>query len=63
MNVNKIKGLRAENGMTQVELAKLLGMSEQSYVLKEKGRVPFKDYEIASLCKIFKVSASIFFDN
>ena len=63
MNLNKLKGLRVENGLTQKELAEKLGFSETTYVLKEKGRVPFKDYEIAELCKIFNVSASIFFEN
>lgn len=62
MNLNKLKGLRAENNMTQSEVAKLLNLSEQSYLKKEKGKVPFKDYEIANLCKIFNVSVTYFFE-
>ncbi len=63
INRARLRGLRVEKGFTQVELAKLLKISEKTYVLKENGRVPFKDYEIAELCEIFKKNVSYFFTN
>lgn len=41
----KVKGYRNIAGLTQSELARLLGISVQSYRNKEKGRVAFKDSE------------------
>lgn len=61
INRDRLRGLRVEKGLTQVELAKLLNISEKTYVLKEKGRVPFKDYEITQLCEIFEKNVEYFF--
>lgn len=41
----KIKGYRNMLGMTQTELASILGISKQSYYRKEKGYSNFKDNE------------------
>lgn len=43
--VNKVKGYRNMAGLNQMEMAKKLGVSVQSYRNKEKGRVAFKDSE------------------
>ena len=43
--MNKIVGYRNMLGLTQVEIAKKLNISKQSYYLKEKGGVPFSDKE------------------
>ncbi|HAP6130524.1 helix-turn-helix transcriptional regulator [Enterococcus faecium] len=40
-------------GYRQKELAELLEISELTYRNKEKGRVPFKDYEIERIVKLF----------
>lgn len=40
-------------GYRQKELAELLEISELTYRNKEKGRVPFKDYEIERSVKLF----------
>lgn len=41
----KARGYRNMLGKTQKQMGKELGISEQSYCNKEKGRVPFKDSE------------------
>ncbi|MGF0046914.1 helix-turn-helix transcriptional regulator [Streptococcus hyointestinalis] len=41
----KVRGYRNMLGKTQKQMGKELGISEQSYCNKEKGRVPFKDSE------------------
>lgn len=40
-----ISGYRNMLGKTQQEMANILGVSRQSYYLKEKGEVPFADKE------------------
>ncbi|MDU3686255.1 MAG: hypothetical protein E7G01_10420 [Enterococcus faecalis] len=42
---NKIAGYRKMLGFTQKTVAEELGISRQSYFLKEKGRIPFSDKE------------------
>ena len=63
MNLAKLRGLRAEHGYTQEEVAKVLGISKVSYGLKEVGKRDFSATEVSKLCKIFNVKSSIFFDN
>lgn len=42
---NKVVSYRKFIGYTQIEMARLLNISVQSYRNKEKGITPFKDYE------------------
>lgn len=42
---NKIVGYRKMLGLTQTEMAKKMGISKQSYYLKEKGETAFNDRE------------------
>lgn len=42
---NKISGYRRMLGHTQKTMGKELGISKQSYYLKEKGEVQFSDHE------------------
>ena len=57
-NIGKrIRIERMEKGITQNELARMLGMTQDSISLWEKGkRIPDTQYVI-SLCKVFGVSA------
>ena len=58
----KLKGLRAERGLSQVEMAKILGVSEGTYVAKENGLRDFSITEAGILRKFFKISSDeIFF--
>lgn len=45
MDKTKIRGYRNMLGKTQAEMAKILGISKQSYHNKETGKVAFTDRE------------------
>jgi len=49
VNVNKIKGLRAEHDETQSDVAELLGISITTYQNKEWGLTEFKPSELKTL--------------
>ena len=60
--MNIVAGYRKMISMTQAEMAKHLNISEVTYRNKEKGRVPFKDFEMEifyMLLKQIKPSVSI----
>lgn len=43
--MNKVKGYRNMINETQEDFARMLGVTRQSYLLKEKGCIQFKDKE------------------
>lgn len=49
----KLKGLRSEHGLTQADLAKLLGITRQTYAEKENGNQPFKADELFAISAYF----------
>ncbi len=51
-----IKQLRGLLGMTQPEAAEFLGMSENSYRLKENGKGTFSFIDVKRLCDLAKWS-------
>jgi len=61
-NLQKVKGVMVENGMTQGDVAKLLGLSQTGLSLKFNGKAEFKASEISALATRFKVSPDIFFN-
>ena len=52
MKFNKLKGARAEKGYSQVEMAEKLGISTDSYNMKENGKSEFKLSEIKAILDI-----------
>ena len=56
--MNRIKQLRNEKGMTQRELAKLLGVEISAVSKLEVGRVPLKEEYIIKLASFFNVSTN-----
>lgn len=44
--INKVVGYRKMLSMTQKDMAEKLGLSEGQYRAKEKGKYPFRDYEM-----------------
>lgn len=52
----KIKGLRAEQGLSQANMAKIVGITEGSYSLKESGKFDWKSSEMFVLRRFFKMS-------
>lgn len=62
MNLNKLKGLRAERSYTQNDVANFMGISLTSYQRKESGTSQFTASEIIKIAEIFQVDISeIFF--
>jgi len=51
-----IKQLRGLLGMTQIEAAEFLGMTEQTYRAKENGRAKFSFTDVQKLCDLAKWS-------
>lgn len=43
--MNKLKRLRLLAGYTQTDIAKMFGITNQSYSRKEAGKTPFNDHE------------------
>lgn len=57
-----LKALRAEHGLSMAEMAKVLGISETSYLAKENNKRDWKSSEMFMLRKYFKLSLDeIFF--
>lgn len=52
--MNIVAGYRKMIGMTQAEMAKQLNISEVTYRNKEKGKIPFKDFEMEIFYKLLK---------
>lgn len=58
----RLKGLRAENGLTLDDMAKILNVTRTTYWYKESGKNDFTSTEIGIVRKLFKLSADeIFF--
>ena len=49
------KKIRLLLGMTQKEMADYLGINEQSYANREKGRTEFRFHEVKEMCQLAKV--------
>lgn len=66
MNIQKLKGKMAENGISQLKLAELTGMNKNTLNSRFKGRTEFCLEEAEIICKALRISdpadiASIFF--
>lgn len=64
MNAKLLRGKIKEAGLTQEELADIVGMSPNSFSRKINGMRQFKANEIESLCRALNISdpISIFLD-
>lgn len=49
----KLKGLRAEQGLTQSDMANMLGVTRQTYTEKENGNQSFKAEELFIIAAYF----------
>ncbi len=49
----KLKAKRVENGMTQAEVAKRLGIATPTYIHKENGDTLFNLHEVKQLLLLF----------
>lgn len=62
INLNKIRGLRAEYGKTQSDMAKLLDINASSYQNKEWGITEFKPSELKALADHWGVEVKDLFN-
>ncbi|EGW36506.1 helix-turn-helix domain-containing protein [Desulfosporosinus sp. OT] len=51
----KLKGLRAERGVSMAKMAKIIGISESAYIARETGRREFKMSEARVMSKYFSL--------
>lgn len=59
----KLKEARAIKGLTQEELAKLIGLSAYGYQRKENGEGQFTEKEMQKICEIFEREVTDIFFN
>lgn len=57
----RIRKIRKENGMKQIDLAEKMYLSAESISRLENGKVVCMPEHIVNLCKIFEVSADYFY--
>ncbi len=61
INLNKIRGTRVEKGLTQAQMADLLGMSTTAYSQKERGEKEFKPSELVDFSRMLGFDVSELF--
>lgn len=60
-NVNKVRGKRKELGLTQTDMAELIGISNITFFLKEKGEREFTITELEKIAEITHEPIKYFF--
>lgn len=60
--IEKLKGLREDNDLTQTEVAAVLGTSQTMYARYERGANEMPIRHLVSLCKFYNVSADYLLD-
>lgn len=62
--LRRLKGLRVEKGLTQLQMSSLIGMPSSTYQRKECGETQFSLKEAYKISQIFgKTIEEIFFTN
>ena len=62
MFIEKIRGLREDNDLTQTQIADILGTSQTMYARYERGANEMPIRHLVTLCKFYNVSADYFLD-
>lgn len=60
--IEKLKGLREDNDLTQTQVAEILGTSQTMYARYERGANEMPLHHLITLCKFYNVSADYFLD-
>lgn len=55
--MEKLRGLREDNDLTQTEIAEFLGTSQTMYARYERGANEMPIRHLVALCKLYNVSA------
>jgi transcriptional regulator with XRE-family HTH domain len=59
----KIRLLRQSKGISQIHIARKMGLTASGYNMKELGKRPINTKELEVIAKELNVSPSIFFDD
>ena len=60
--IEKLRGLREDNDLTQTQIAEVLGTSQTMYARYERGANEMPIRHLIVLCKFYNVSADYFLD-
>jgi len=60
--LEKLRGLREDNDLTQQQIADVLGTSQTMYARYERGANEMPIRHLVTLCKFYNVSADYFLD-
>ena len=60
--IEKLRGLREDNDLTQQEVAEVLGTSQTMYARYERGANELPIRHLVTLCKFYNVSADYLLD-
>ena len=58
--IEKIRGLREDNDLTQAQVAEVLGTSQTMYARYERGANEMPIHHLVTLCRFYNVSADYF---
>ena len=58
--LEKLRGLREDNDLTQTQVAEILGTSQTMYARYERGANEMPIRHLVTLCKFYNVSADYF---
>ncbi len=60
--LEKLRGLREDNDLTQQQVADILGTSQTMYARYERGANEMPIRHLVTLCRLYNVSADYFLD-
>lgn len=60
--IEKLRGLREDNDLTQTEIAEILGTSQTMYARYERGANELPVRHLIVLCRFYNVSADFLLD-
>ena len=60
--IEKLRGLREDNDLTQQQVAEMLGTSQTMYARYERGANEMPIRHLIALCKFYNVSADYFLE-
>ena len=60
--IEKIRGLREDNDLTQTQIAEVLGTSQTMYARYERGANEMPVRHLVTLCRFYNVSADFLLD-
>ena len=60
--IEKLRGLREDNDLTQTQIAEVLGTSQTMYARYERGANEMPIHHLVTLCRFYNVSADYLLD-